>query len=123
MDKLEVERKIDVMTTELRKLADEVQTLTETTHAPRGLLCIGPYQLNRLNDADEDGDDLVTVTYPTGSTTVLSVQPDGTLETRPAGACGPYELAILRDDRLVYAPLGPAGAVFLIPFSDVIPNE
>ncbi len=81
------------------------------------VVAIGPHQITRL-----DGDELVTVTYPAGTTTVLSVQPDGTIETRPAGANGPYERAILKSDRLVYAPVGPAGQVYLVPYADQLPN-
>jgi hypothetical protein len=80
------------------------------------VVAIGPHQINRL-----DGE-LVTVTYPAGTTTVLSVQPDGTIETRPAGAQGAYERAILKSDRLVYAPVGPTGKVYLVPYADVLPN-
>ena len=68
------------------------------------VLAIGPHQINRL-----DGADVVTVTYPVGTTTVLSIQPDGTVETRPAGSQGPYECALLKPDRLIFAPLGPTG--------------
>jgi hypothetical protein len=80
------------------------------------VLAIGPHQLHHVTD------DLVTVTAPVGENTVLSVQPDGTLETRPAGAQGPYELALLKVDRLVYAPLGVGGPVYLLPYADAIPN-
>jgi hypothetical protein len=80
------------------------------------VVAIGPNQINRIDDA------LVTVTYPAGTTTVLSVQPDGTIETRPQGSNGPYERALLGNDRLTYAPIGPAGKVFLIPYADVLPN-
>ena len=37
--------------------------------------------------------------------TVLSVQPDGTIETRPAGAKGPYERATVIGNMVVYRPL------------------
>jgi hypothetical protein len=80
------------------------------------VVAIGPHQINRL-----DGD-LVTVAYPVGTTTVLSVQPDGTIETRPPGASGPYERAILKPDRLIYAPVGPHGKVFIVPYVDALPN-
>jgi len=80
------------------------------------VVAVGPSQINVL-----DGD-LVTVTYPAGTTTVMSVQPDGTIETRPQGANGPYERAILKSDRLVYAPIGPAGKAFLVPYADTLPN-
>ncbi len=81
------------------------------------VVAIGPHQITEL-----DGD-LVTVTYPVGADTVLSVQPDGTVETRPPGSRGPYETGLRRPDRIVFAPLGPAGTVYLVPFTDVIPNE
>jgi hypothetical protein len=87
-----------------------------TTSGATAVLAIGPHQITRISD------ELVTVTYPAGATTVLSVQPDGALETRPAGAQGPYELAVLKVDRLVYAPIGDAGPVYLLPYSDEIPN-
>jgi hypothetical protein len=98
--------------------AVEGQSADPDTDAPRRLdvVAIGPNQIVRLDD------ELVTVTYPAGSTTVMSVQPDGTIETRPAGATGPYERALLGNDRLTYAPLGPAGKVYLIPYADVLPN-
>jgi hypothetical protein len=81
------------------------------------VVAIGPHQINII-----DGD-LVTVTYPVGADTVLSVQPDGTVETRAPGSRGPYETGLKRPDRLIFAPLGPNGSVYLAPFSDVIPNE
>ncbi|HWP71210.1 MAG TPA: hypothetical protein VNM36_08920 [Gemmatimonadaceae bacterium] len=97
----------------------EGQSADPDTDAPRRLdvVAIGPHQITRL-----DGDELVTVTYPAGTTTVLSVQPDGTIQTRPAGANGPYERAVLKPDRLVYAPVGPAGQVYLVPYADQLPN-
>jgi len=121
-DKFETERKLEVVTAELRTLAEEIATLTEEGRQWRPVLAIGPQQIHDVGKTPE-GADLVTVTYPVGATTVLSIQPDGSVQTRLAGACGPYELALLQPDRLVYAPLGPAGAVFVIPYSDVIPNE
>jgi hypothetical protein len=81
------------------------------------VVAIGPDQITHL-----DGD-LVTVTYPVGASTVMSVQPDGTIETRPANSRGPYECAIKKPDRLIFAPLGRNGRVFLVPYTDVIPNE
>ncbi len=81
------------------------------------VVAIGPHQITEL-----DGD-LVTVTYPVGADTVLSVQPDGTIETRPPGSRGPYETGLKRPDRIIFAPLGPAGSVYLAPFVEAIPNE
>jgi hypothetical protein len=81
------------------------------------VLAVGPHQIIRISDT------LVTVRYPPDATTVLSMQPDGRVETRPEGACGPYELALLGADRLVYAPKGAAGAVYLIPYAPELPVE
>jgi hypothetical protein len=81
------------------------------------VVAIGPHQINIL-----DGD-LVTVTYPVGADTVLSVQPDGTVETRAPGSEGPYERGLKRPDRIIFAPLGRAGNVYLVPFTETIPNE
>lgn len=77
---------------------------------------IGPHQINRVTDT------LVTVRYPATDTTVISMQPDGRFELRPAGTAGPYELARLESDRLVYAPLGSGGGVWLLPYAGDIPN-
>lgn len=56
-----------------------------------------------------------TVTYPLGATTVLSVQPDGTIQTRPQGTAGPYEVCSSDGSKLTYAPLAPKGPVFILP--------
>lgn len=65
----------------------------------------------------------VTVTYPPSLGTVLSVRPDGTPGVSPSGSEGPTNWAVLKPDRLVYAPLGAAGAAFLLPYAgDDVPN-
>lgn len=76
---------------------------------------IGPQQINHITDT------LVTVSA-TANGEVYSVQPDGTVQTRPPGTAGPYELALLKPDRLVYAPQGPYGRVFIVPYCAEIPN-
>lgn len=43
-----------------------------------------------------------TVALPSGE--VLSVQPDGSYQTRPAGTAGPYEVAQRVGDKLVFTP-------------------
>jgi hypothetical protein len=83
------------------------------------IACIGPHQINPVAGRA----DVVTVTYPVGSNTVLSMQPDGTITTAPAGTAGPYECAVLKPDRLVYAPLGANGTAYLLPYVDQIPND
>ena len=80
--------------------------------------CIGPHQINPVAGSTD-----VTVTYPVGSNTVLSMQPDGTIATAPAGTEGPYERAVRLPDRLVYAPLGANGTAYLLPYVDQIPND
>jgi hypothetical protein len=89
---------------------------------PEGLrlevLAIGPGQINLLDEASG----LCTVTYPAGATTVLSVQPDGTIQTRPQGAAGAYERGLKKPDRVIFNPTGPSGPVFVVPYADVVPN-
>ena len=46
----------------------------------------------------------VTVSNPDG--TVLSVQPNGTFETRPGGTAGPYEVAQQSGQDLIFRPAG-----------------
>lgn len=54
---------------------------------------------------NKQGENWVTVSNPDG--TVLSVQPDGSYQSRPAGTAGPYELAqFYAPDRLVYESAG-----------------
>jgi hypothetical protein len=65
----------------------------------------------------------VTATIPWTGGAVLSVQPDGTCEARLPGTNGPCEWAVLQPDRLVYAPLGTAGAVFLLPSAADLPTS
>jgi hypothetical protein len=81
------------------------------------VVAIGPHQINILEG------DFVTVTYPVGADTVMSVQPGGEVETRPANSHGPYETGLKRPDRIIFAPLGRAGNVYLVPFTETIPNE
>jgi len=81
----------------------------ESVHA------IGPHQLTVVDDTH------VTV-HPVGSTEVWSCQPEGHFELRPEGTAGPYEIALKQGDRLVYAPLGADGNVYLVPFAGTIPN-
>jgi hypothetical protein len=103
-------------------LREAVARLTDHVLAPRAVLSVGPQQITVLSTVA--GGELVTVTYPVGSTTVLSVQPDGTFETRPAGSCGPYETGLKQSaqGRIVYAPIGPGGPAYLIALTDAIPN-
>jgi len=53
---------------------------------------------------------------------VLSVQPDGTLQTRPEGTTGNYERCVMSGAGLIYRPIGPEGRTWLVPFTDIWPN-
>ena len=54
---------------------------------------------------------------------MLSVQEDGTYQTRPAGCDGPFERAKKTSAGLVYRPKGPFGRCFLVGLADEWPNE
>ena len=54
-----------------------------------------------------------TARHPTNANTVLSVQPDGTIQTRPAGTAGGYEEFRIEGNRAVFPDVG--GLVFTIP--------
>ena len=67
---------------------------------------------DQLNPSQHDG--YVTVTHPAGASTVLSVQPNGEIQTRPAGTDGPWEQAqVLSNGNLLYRPMGMTGYVVL----------
>lgn len=54
---------------------------------------------------------------------VLSVQPDGTLQTRPAGTAGPFERAVVSTVGLIYRPKGYEGAAWIYPLVSDWPNK
>jgi len=64
------------------------------------------------------GGGCVTVSMRDG--TVMSVQPSGAVETRPAGAAGAYERATVCGQMLVFCPEG--GRVFTFPYVATVPN-
>lgn len=123
--------KLDVVKTELRKLAEEVQALGHQVQAlgeemrqPRLLPAIGPHQIHTVLGDAPGGGRYVTITYPAGSGTVMSIQPpDGRIETRPGDTQGPYETGLETGDRVTFAPTGPTGPTFIAPYADGIPNE
>jgi len=53
--------------------------------------------------------------------TVISVQPDGTVEPRPPGTSGAWETCIIEGNLATYAPLGAGGLAYVFSLS-VIPN-
>lgn len=52
--------------------------------------------------------------------TVLSIQPDGSQESRPAGTSGPYERAKVNGNLIVYQPI--PGKVWAYAFEKDLPN-
>ena len=52
--------------------------------------------------------------------TVDSVQPDGTLQTRPAGTAGPYELCSVSGSFRFYCPRGDH--IYGLPYAGAVPN-
>lgn len=63
---------------------------------------------------------LYTLTINGSNGDVLSVQPDGTWQPRPAGTAGPYELCGLNGNSLVYCPVGTSK--FVYPYFASVPN-
>ena len=59
-----------------------------------------------------------TLAQPDGQ--VLSCQPDGTFQLRPAGTSGAYEQVAINGNVAVY---NPAGAVFAFLYAAVVPNQ
>jgi hypothetical protein len=62
-----------------------------------------------MDVVDDDG--RVVVTLPSGE--VLSIQPDGSYGTRPAGTTGPYEVARQVGEKLVFHPV--VDATYVVP--------
>ncbi len=61
-------------------------------------------------------DNAYAVVWPAGSNTVLSVQPDGSFQTRPFNAISVWETATLEGNVLVYRI---EGLTFVVPFVHV----
>jgi len=101
--------------------ADQHCTSTETeegnTMTDPIVVAIGVHQLNWIDEAHTHA----TVRLKPTGTDVISVQPDGRIETRKEGTRGPYEDALVLTDRLIYAPEGVEGNVFILPYTSVLP--
>lgn len=73
----------------------------------------------QLNDV---GGGNFTVTYPSNADTVLSVQPDGSIQTRPHGTAGPYELCRINGGFVAFRPAGVKASAYILPFAQDCPN-
>lgn len=70
-----------------------------------------------------DTDRWVTVSYPPTVGTVVSVSAAGVVGLQPPGTQTPCELAVLKPDRVIYAPRGAAGAAYRLAYAGTeIPN-
>jgi len=84
--------------------------MIQTVHA------IHRQQLNDLGNGE------FTVRYPADADTVLSIQPDGSVQTRPHGTTGAYERCRRNGTSLAFRPLGVKGATYIVPIVDDAPN-
>ena len=60
---------------------------------------------------------------PSQAGDVLSVQPDGTLQSRPAGTAANFERCSKTAAGLVFRPVGKSGRSFLVPCAIDAPNK
>ena len=60
----------------------------------------------RLVTENAKGNGVFTLSNPDG--TVISVQPDGSIQTRPAGTNGPFEQCTISDKGYLYGSSNPA---------------
>ena len=54
------------------------------------------------------GNGIFTLSYPNGD--VISIQPDGSLQTRPSGTAGPFEWCSISDKGYLYSSSNPSKA-------------
>lgn len=68
----------------------------------------------RKEDLISQGDNKYACWWPHGSDTVLSVQGDGSYETRPNTAIGPWETAELKENKLIFTVAGKTYVVIVV---------
>lgn len=86
-------------------------------------------QLNKQPDGtvtvsilDPTGVDCYNPDRPAVVGDVYSVTPDGSIVARPSGTAQAWEKAKIVGSSLVFAPTGPNGTAYLVPFAADIPN-
>ena len=72
-----------------------------------------------IDHTNDQGDGTVTLSRVDG--TVVSCQPDGSIQSRPDGTNGPYERAVLSNSFVIFCPDGVS--TFEFPFASKIPNS
>jgi len=105
------------------------EALTLDYLAPRAIEILPPDALTDLGDGDftatvDNHPDLRDDTgAPAQLGDVLSVQPDGTLQTRRAGTTGAFERCRPSTQGLIFRPQGVGGRTYLVPYtSTATPN-
>jgi hypothetical protein len=63
-----------------------------------------------LAQVNDQGDGTSTLQHLDG--TIVSCQPDGSLQSRPAGTAGAYERCVVDGPRVTYCPLGTTAFTF-----------
>jgi hypothetical protein len=111
--------------------------MTAKLAAPPTAAPLGAIEVLALDEYTDLGDGLVVVTVgaradlrrddgsPSQEGDVLSVQRDGSLQTRPAGSSGSFEIAKKTQAGLVYRPANPDGSpgrCFLVPCALALPE-
>jgi len=96
-------------------------------------LIIEVFTADQLQDAADSDDEFTLVVgarpdlnrddgTPSQAGDVLSIQPDGTAQTRAAGTSGNFERCVKVSAGLVFRPVGADGRSFLVPCAFDAPN-
>jgi len=94
------------------KYIKEITIMQAMSLEPLDIVCKVVDHLN--NQADG------TVTVSNKDGTIVSVQPDGSVQSLPAGTNGAYERARVMGDKLVYSPSN--SRAFIFAYISELPN-